>query len=124
MKMFLVDHSYGAGIVIARNKQEAVELADNIGDPYRVIEIAVPLFLHIERIKQECTHSESECECERGILLREDRNGDECDRIEELLAKHEIALSVEEFEQLNRPLDEKEYKKNVDILYRSREPAE
>lgn len=96
MKMFLVDHSYGACIVIAHNKREAAEMGDAIGDVFAVHEIDLPIVLSIGR--EEIADFPGE---EHTVLTLEgNEDWDYSDDLQKLMTEHGVALDQEEYAAL------------------------
>jgi len=94
MRMFLVDHGYGAALVYAGDEDEAADIGDRIGQVEAVYPFNIPLAFHINREKAEDDENITE------IVMALAGESDCDEQIEALLKKRRVALTAEEFDRL------------------------
>jgi hypothetical protein len=97
MRLWLVDHSYGAALVYAATKREAMDIGDALGDVRAVHPFTVPMAFSIYRVpamEDEDGYMEiianMDCEYEYDV--------------DAVLAKHGVALNREEYEKMYGPV--------------------
>lgn len=95
MRLFLIDHSYGACLAYAHDKAEAEMMGDALGDVLGVYPFDVPMVFSIERPPHDPSAT-GESDDGPALKIDADATWEFEDDVQKVLTRHRVALSGEE----------------------------